>query len=145
MPDPSMIGDVARVCPNEGSWGRRRCKCDARQIILSSATRHAKGKTLAENDDIDRASKNLNARILLTPEAGGVYSIVATSFQQAGRAAHANFLSCIVSVLNVQNKWSNTARQAAILQRITELVQATPLVHLIDYYLDKLTVLREDN
>jgi hypothetical protein len=48
----------------------------------------AKGKTLAENDDIDAAAKNLNSRILFMPKADGVYRIVATSFQQKGRGEY---------------------------------------------------------
>jgi hypothetical protein len=45
----------------------------------------AKGKLLAENDDIDYAAKNLNSRIVFVPKADGVYRIIATSFQQQGR------------------------------------------------------------
>ncbi len=49
----------------------------------------AKGKTLAENDDIDLAAKNLNSRIWFMPKADGVYRIVATSFRQEGRGDYA--------------------------------------------------------
>jgi hypothetical protein len=48
----------------------------------------AKGKTLAENDDIDFAAKNLNSRILFLPKADGVYRVIATSFQQKGRGEY---------------------------------------------------------
>jgi tetratricopeptide (TPR) repeat protein len=46
----------------------------------------AKGKMLAENDDI--APDNQDARLIFTPPAAGVYRIVATSFEQAGRGAY---------------------------------------------------------
>jgi hypothetical protein len=49
---------------------------------------NAKGKTLAENDDIDLANKNLNSRILFIPKEDGVYRIIATSFQQTGRGEY---------------------------------------------------------
>ena len=48
----------------------------------------AKGKTLAENDDIDFPGNNLNSRILFIPKADGVYRIIAASFQQTGRGAY---------------------------------------------------------
>ncbi len=47
----------------------------------------AKGKTLAENDDID-LDKNLNSRIWFMPKADGVYRVIATSFQQPGRGEY---------------------------------------------------------
>jgi hypothetical protein len=47
-----------------------------------------KGQTLAENDDIDTAGKNLNSRILFMLQADGVYRIVATSFRRAGRGEY---------------------------------------------------------
>jgi hypothetical protein len=34
------------------------------------------------------ASKNLNSRIVFLPKADGVYHIIATSFQQAGRGEY---------------------------------------------------------
>jgi tetratricopeptide (TPR) repeat protein len=48
----------------------------------------AHGKLLAENDDIDFASKNTDSRIWIMPTADGVYRIVATSFQQSGRGEY---------------------------------------------------------
>jgi hypothetical protein len=48
----------------------------------------ANGKTLAENDDIDLAAKNLNSRILFMPKDDGVYRVIATSFQQKGRGEY---------------------------------------------------------
>ena len=42
----------------------------------------AKGKKLAENDDI--APNNLNSRLLFTPEKDGVYRLVVTAFQGRG-------------------------------------------------------------
>jgi hypothetical protein len=48
----------------------------------------ANGKTLAENDDIDTAGKNLNSRILFMPKDDGVYRVIATSFQQKGRGEY---------------------------------------------------------
>jgi hypothetical protein len=48
----------------------------------------AKGKTLAENDDIDPAAKNLNSRILFLPKADGIYRVIATSFQRKGRGEY---------------------------------------------------------
>jgi serine/threonine protein kinase/Tfp pilus assembly protein PilF len=47
----------------------------------------AQGKVLAENDDIDYP-KNLNSRILFTPQEDGLYRLVATSFQRRGRGAY---------------------------------------------------------
>jgi eukaryotic-like serine/threonine-protein kinase len=48
----------------------------------------AKGKVLAENDDIDLAAKNTDSRILFMPKASGVYRVVATSFQRQGRGGY---------------------------------------------------------
>ncbi len=45
----------------------------------------AKGKLIAENDDIDTASKNLDSRILFVPQADGIYRVIATSYQRQGR------------------------------------------------------------
>jgi serine/threonine-protein kinase len=42
-----------------------------------------KGKVLAENDDIE-PGVNLNARLVFTASADGVYQLIATSFQEAG-------------------------------------------------------------
>lgn len=47
-----------------------------------------KGKSLAENNDIDAAKKNLNSRIWFMPKANGTYRIIATSTMQKGRGAY---------------------------------------------------------
>jgi hypothetical protein len=57
----------------------------SRQFDTLLQLQDAKGKLLAENDDIDFANKNLNSRILFIPKEDGVYRIIATSFQQTGR------------------------------------------------------------
>jgi hypothetical protein len=46
----------------------------------------AKGKVLAENDDISQ--ENLNSRVLFTAKHTGVYRIVATSFERRGTGAY---------------------------------------------------------
>jgi serine/threonine protein kinase/tetratricopeptide (TPR) repeat protein len=44
------------------------------------------GKVLAENDDISPG--NRNARIVFTPQEGGAYRVIATSYQQQGTGAY---------------------------------------------------------
>src|SRR5262249_16210150 len=46
------------------------------------------GKTLAENDDIDPANKNLNSRVWFLPKVDGDCRIIATSYQESGRGAY---------------------------------------------------------
>jgi eukaryotic-like serine/threonine-protein kinase len=46
----------------------------------------AKGKVLAENDDI--SPQDQNSRLIFTPTQTGVYRIIATSFQQQGTGAY---------------------------------------------------------
>ena len=46
----------------------------------------AKGKVLAENDDI--SPENLNSRLIFSAKEAGVYRIIATSFQQQGAGAY---------------------------------------------------------
>lgn len=47
--------------------------------------RDSKDKLLVINDDIDYVAKKLNSRIWFMPPADGVYRLVATSYQSAGR------------------------------------------------------------
>ena len=47
---------------------------------------NAKGKVLAENDDI--SPDNQNSRLIFSPKEAGVYRIIATSFQQQGSGAY---------------------------------------------------------
>jgi tetratricopeptide (TPR) repeat protein/Tol biopolymer transport system component len=43
----------------------------------------AKGKTLAENDDV-MPGVNLNSRLIFTPQTDGVYRLVASAFEESG-------------------------------------------------------------
>ncbi len=60
----------------------------SKQFDTQLELQDAKGRTLAANDDIDYAGKNLNSRILFVPRADGVYRVVATSFRRQGRGAY---------------------------------------------------------
>ena len=60
----------------------------SRQFDTFLRLQDAQGKTLAENDDIDTANKNLNSRILFIPKEDGLYQITASSFQQTGRGEY---------------------------------------------------------
>ena len=64
----------------------------SRQFDTLLRLQDAKGKTLAENDDIDLANKNLNSRVLVLPKEDGYYRIIATSFRETGRGEYDIFI-----------------------------------------------------
>ena len=59
----------------------------------------AKGKLLAENDDII-PNVNLNSRLLFTAPADGTYRLVATSFEQRGTGAYTLTVRSFVEAKN---------------------------------------------
>ncbi len=87
---PGTLTAQIKEQPHQVTWqAGKTCLIDLESSAFDTVLRlhDAKGKLLAENDDIV-PGVNLHSRLIFTPKEDGTYRLVATSFEQRGSGAY---------------------------------------------------------